>query len=152
MCVDCQAINNKMVKYRHLFPRLNDMLDQLHGSCIISKIDLKSGYHQIRMKESDKWETAFKTKYGMYEWLVMFFELTNAPGMYMCLMNHVLRALIGKFVVVYFDGILIYRKNLNEHLDHLSNVLSVLRGEKLCANINISVLFALRKLFFLVML
>nr|GEZ80391.1 putative reverse transcriptase domain-containing protein [Tanacetum cinerariifolium] len=133
MCIDYQELNKLIVKNRYPLPQIDDLFDQLQGSSIYSKIDLRSGYHQLRVREQDIQKMAFQTRYGHYEFQVMPFGLTNAPAVFMDLMNRVCKPYLDKFVIVIIDDILIYSKDEKEHEEHLKAILELLRGEKLYA-------------------
>ncbi|KAI3757501.1 hypothetical protein L6452_05041 [Arctium lappa] len=133
MCIDYRELNKVTVKNKYPLPRIDDLFDQLQGAGCFSKIDLRSGYHQVKVKEEDIPKTAFRTRYGHYEFLVMPFGLTNAPAVFMDLMNRVCRPFLDKSVIVFIDDILIYSKGEAEHARHLREVLEILRKEKLYA-------------------
>jgi hypothetical protein len=119
LCVDYRALNEVTVKNKYPLPRIDDMFDQLCGACVFSKIDLRSGYHQLKIRECDIPKTAFVSMYGLYEYIVMSFGLTNAPTYFMYLMNKVFMEYLDKFVVVFIDDILVYLGSEEEYEEHL---------------------------------
>ncbi|CAA0833390.1 Uncharacterized mitochondrial protein AtMg00860, partial [Striga hermonthica] len=133
MCIDYRDLNRLTIKNKYPLPRIDDLFDQLRGACVISKIDLRSGYHQLKIKESDIPKTAFRMRYGHFEFVVMPFGLSNAPTVFMDLMNRVFHPFLDQFVIVFIDDILIYSKSQKEHEEHLRAVLATLRREKLYA-------------------
>nr|XP_043639339.1 uncharacterized protein LOC122610413 [Erigeron canadensis] len=133
MCIDYRELNKLTVKNRYPLPRIDDLFDQLQGASYFSKIDLRSGYHQICVQDGDVPRTAFRTRYGHYEFLVMPFGLTNAPAIFMDLMNRVCRPFLDKFAIVFIDDILVYSRNKTHHEQHLRSILQLLRDEQLYA-------------------
>jgi hypothetical protein len=136
LCVDYHALNEVTVKNKYPLPRIDDLFDQLHGSCVFSKIDLRSGYHQLKIWECDIPKTAFVSRYGLYEYTVLSFGLTNALAYFMYLMNKVFMKYLNKFVVVFIDDILVYSRSEEEHEEHLRLALQKLWEHKLYAKLS----------------
>jgi len=135
LCVDYSQLNKMTIKNKYPLPRIEDLMDQLHGSSIFSKIYLQSGYHQILVKADDVQKMAFRSRYGHYEYVVMSFGVTNASAVFMDYMNRIFRPFLDKFVVVFIDDILIYSRTQEEHAEHLRVVLGILREKQLYAKL-----------------
>ena len=133
LCIDYRQLNQVTIRNQYPLPRIDELFDQLHGSRVYSKIDLRSGYHQLRVQENDIYKNAFRTRYGHYEFLVMSFGLTNAPATFMDLMNRVFSPYLDKFVIIFIDDILVYSGNPEEHTEHLWTVLQILRERQFYA-------------------
>ncbi|KAL0462207.1 UNVERIFIED_CONTAM: Retrovirus-related Pol polyprotein from transposon [Sesamum latifolium] len=136
LCVEYRQLNRVTVKNKYPLPRIDDLLDQLKGATTFSKIDLSSGYWQLRIAEKDIPKIAFRTRYGHYEFLVMPFGLTNAPAAFMALMNRTFQEYLDRFVIIFIDDILVYSKNREEHEQHLRIVLQILKEKELYAKLS----------------
>lgn len=123
LCVDYRELNKVRIQNKYSLPQIDDLFDQLRGAAFFSKIDLRSGYHQLRIREQDVSKTAFLTRYGSYEFKVIPFSLTNAPAVFMDLMNRVFKEFLDQFVIVFIDDILVYSQTEEEHAEHLRQVL-----------------------------
>ncbi len=144
MCVDYRALNKLTIKNSYPLPRIDDIFDQLRGAKFFSKIDLRSGYHQIRLSGDAISLTGFRTKYGLFEFTFLPFRLTNAPATFMSLMNDIFHEYLDVFVLVQLDDILVYSKTLTEHATHLSKVFAILR--KTCCTQNSQNVYLLKTL------
>ncbi|GJZ71326.1 putative reverse transcriptase domain-containing protein [Tanacetum coccineum] len=133
MCIDYRELNKLTVKNPYPLPRIDDLFDQLQGSSVYLKIDLRSGYHQLRVRDEDVPKIAFRTRYRHYEFQVMLFGLTNTPVVFMDLMNRVCKPYLDKFMIEFIDDILVYSRNKEEYADHLRIILELLKKEKLYA-------------------
>ena len=148
LVVDYRPLNAVTIKNKYPIPRITDLFDLLAGATVFSKMDLRSGYHQIKIRKEDIPKTAFTTRYGLYEYTVMSFGLTNAPATFMRLMNSIFHEYLDKFVIIYIDDILVYSKTEEEHAEHLRLVLTKLRDHRLYAKFSKSE-FWLKELIFL---
>ncbi|GBG78690.1 hypothetical protein CBR_g27915 [Chara braunii] len=134
LCIDYRKLNAQTIRNAGPLPRIDDLLERLGGAKFFSKLDLKSGYHQLEIRQEDRYKTAFKMRYGHFEWLVMPFGLTNAPATFQAAMTTEFRHMLDRFILIYLDDILVYSRSLDEHVEHLRTVLERLRQAKYKAN------------------